>query len=71
MSQHWMVDILADLRQFAKSNSLNELAEHLDDTIIVAVRETNVASSTTALVTSGHDIAVGKSAGSARGNENS
>jgi hypothetical protein len=61
MSQHWMVDILADLRQFAQKHSMNELAEQLDDTIIVATRETSVASSVAHRVMSGHDIAVGNS----------
>ncbi len=42
MSQEWMIDVLTDLKQFAKSNGLIGLAEQLDDTILVAVTEMNV-----------------------------
>ncbi len=39
MSQEWMIDILADIRQFAHKNTMLTLAEHLDDAILVAARE--------------------------------
>lgn len=39
MSQDWMIDVLQDLRSFAAKNDLVELAEHLDDTIHIAVTE--------------------------------
>lgn len=69
MSQHWMVDTLADLRQFARKNSMNQLAEHLDDAIIVAARETACPPSIAQRVMSGHDIAVGYPSRQARDRE--
>ena len=39
MSQEWMIDVLLDLRKFAGKNSLERLAEQLDDTIHIAVAE--------------------------------
>lgn len=39
MSQEWMIDVLTDLRTFAKRNGLLALAEQLDDSIHVAVTE--------------------------------
>lgn len=41
MSHDWMIDVLADLRSFAQQNGFHDLAEHLDDTILVAVTEIN------------------------------
>lgn len=41
MSQEWIVNVLQDLRNFANQNQLDKLAEHLDDTIHVAVAETS------------------------------
>lgn len=39
MQQDWVLDVLADLRAFARSNSLSTLAEQLDDTIMVAAAD--------------------------------
>lgn len=39
MSQDWMIDVLQDLRKFARKNGMGELAEQLDDTIHIAVEE--------------------------------
>lgn len=39
MSQEWMIDILTDIRHFAAKSMMHELAEHLDDAIVIAVRE--------------------------------
>lgn len=39
MSQEWMIDVLTDLKDFARRNGLMGLAEQLDDTILVAVTE--------------------------------
>jgi len=39
MAQDWIVDVLADLRNFAIQNGLTNLAEQLDDTILVAATE--------------------------------
>ncbi len=35
----WILDVLADLNAFASSNGLNALAEHLDDTMLIAAGE--------------------------------
>lgn len=39
MYAEWVVDVLADLRKFARENQLLELAEQLDDTMIIAAAE--------------------------------
>ena len=39
MQSDWILDVLADLRSFALSNGLPALAEHLDDTAMVALAE--------------------------------
>lgn len=39
MSQEWMLDVLADLRQYALKNYYLGLAEQLDDAIVVAAVE--------------------------------
>ena len=39
MSQDWMIDVLQDLRKFARKNGLEDLAEQLDDTIHIAVAD--------------------------------
>lgn len=39
MTELWMIEVLADLRKFAKNNSMGKLAEQLDDTIHVAASE--------------------------------
>jgi hypothetical protein len=39
MSDNWMIEVLADLRNFAKNNSMAKLAEQLDDTIHIAASE--------------------------------
>lgn len=39
MTENWMIEVLADLRKFAKSNSMGKLAEQLDDTIHIAASE--------------------------------
>ena len=35
----WILDVLADLKAFAKSNGLNAISEQLDDTMLVAAGE--------------------------------
>lgn len=37
--QDWVIDVLADLKCFARSNGLPDLAEQLDDTIHIALVE--------------------------------
>jgi hypothetical protein len=39
MINEWMIDVLADLRNFAAKQAMLELAEHLDDAILVAAVE--------------------------------
>ena len=39
MQQDWVIDVLADLRIFARQNGLPSLAEQLDDTILLAASE--------------------------------
>lgn len=39
MKYDWMLDVLADLKTFAQSNGLDRLAEHLEDTRIIAAAE--------------------------------
>ena len=39
MQYQWILDVLCDLKSFAKSNGLSALAEQLDDTSLVAAGE--------------------------------
>lgn len=39
MQNDWILDVLTDLRTFAHQNGLGALAEHLDDTRLVAAAE--------------------------------
>lgn len=39
MRNDWILDVLTDLRTFARDNGLPELAERLDDAQLVAVAE--------------------------------
>jgi hypothetical protein len=39
MSSDWILDVLTDLKTFARSNELLALAEQLEDTAIVAMAE--------------------------------
>ena len=39
MKNDWIIDVLVDLKKFSARNRLNHLAEHLDDTIMVATTE--------------------------------
>ena len=41
MKDDWVLDVLADLRTFARQNSFSVLAEQLDDTLIVAATDIN------------------------------
>jgi len=44
VKKDWMIDVLADLRACALNNKMMELAEHLDDAILVAASELSRAS---------------------------
>lgn len=39
MTNDWMIDVLVDLRKFATKQAMLDLAEHLDDAILVAATE--------------------------------
>jgi hypothetical protein len=39
MQYDWILDVLNDLKAFAKTNGLSDLAEQLDDTSLVAAAE--------------------------------
>jgi hypothetical protein len=39
MRSDWILDVLTDLKTFARANELTVLAEQLDDTAIVAMAE--------------------------------
>ena len=39
MTNDWIIDVLTDLKKFSAKNELSYLAEHLDDTIMVASTE--------------------------------
>ncbi|MBV0913002.1 hypothetical protein [Anianabacter salinae] len=39
MSNDWIIDVLADLRSYARQNGLPSLALHLDDAALVAAAE--------------------------------
>jgi hypothetical protein len=39
MSQEWMIDVLSDIRQYARKNGLPGLSEVLDDAILIAAGE--------------------------------
>ena len=39
MGQEWILDVLADIRRFAVNNRMPQLAEQLDDALMVATTE--------------------------------
>lgn len=39
MTNDWIIDVLEDLQKFTANNSLGKLADGLDDTIALAMRE--------------------------------
>ena len=42
MTNEWMIDVLADLRAYAMKQMMPDLAEHLDDAIMVAASEMRI-----------------------------
>jgi hypothetical protein len=50
MTHGWILDVLADLKAYARKNGLTALAEQLDDTRHVAVAELAQRSGEAALV---------------------
>jgi hypothetical protein len=43
MQHDWMIDVLSDLRTFAENHKMGRLAEHLEDSILMAASEMNGA----------------------------
>ena len=39
MSKNWILDVLVDLKSFARSNGLPKLAAHLEDGTMIALAE--------------------------------
>ena len=39
MQNDWILDVLSDLRSFAQENGLPRLAQHLDETTLLAATE--------------------------------
>lgn len=58
MSHTWILDVLADLKVYARKNKLMALAEHLDDAHHVAVAEFNLLSGGPSLVVTEREEAV-------------
>ena len=52
MQNEWILDVLTDLRSFAETNALPQLAEHLDDAKLIASAEIAIRDERSA--TSGH-----------------
>lgn len=50
MNNEWMIDVLTDLRKFAEKQSMLDLAEHLDDAILVAASELSALEKSQAVV---------------------
>ncbi len=59
MPHDWMIHVLADIREFAQQRAMYELAEHLDDAIMIASEELS-AGSETPNVTSMNDAPNGR-----------
>ena len=56
MTNEWILDVLTDLRGFAISNGMPALAEQLDDTKIVAMKELTSCTERAAIERIGTDI---------------
>lgn len=39
MAQEWILELLSDLRKVSEKTGLCELAEHLDDAMVIAAQE--------------------------------
>lgn len=63
MRSDWILDVLADLKTFALSNDLPELAEHLDDTALVALAEIAAREERTQGATHGENGSIGTDIG--------
>lgn len=59
MQSDWILDVLRDLKAFAKLNGLSALAEQLDDAESVAMAEISVLQARTGRQTHGTDPHIG------------
>ncbi len=59
MRSDWILDVLTDLKTFARANGLPALAEQLDDTAIVAMAEISALNERTAGNNHDEDLSVG------------
>lgn len=55
MNADWVLDVLADLRTFAKQNQFTRLAEQLDDSILIAAADLKRARDTSNARAEGHE----------------
>lgn len=65
MAHDWILDVLTDLKTFARSNGLSELATQLDETRIVATAEIALFAKGTAGGLCGKDSTAGRHPGDA------
>lgn len=56
MTNDWIIDVLEDLQKFTANNSMGRLADGLDDTIALAMRELSAAQVSTARVPDSEQI---------------
>ncbi|PRX37514.1 hypothetical protein SAMN05216257_101537 [Meinhardsimonia xiamenensis] len=54
MGHDWILDVLADLKTYARQNGLSALASQLDETILVAAAEAATSQNGTPLAAMGH-----------------
>ncbi len=59
MRNEWILDVLTDLKTFARTNGMPTLAEQLDDTVIVALAEAATQDETKADMRYGEEPIVG------------
>ena len=69
MTNEWMIDVLADLRNFAAKQAMLELAEHLDDAILVAAVEIRDRSRGRAVSVGVNDAKAGNISGTVGSNQ--
>lgn len=58
--KHWMLDVIVDLRSFAIANDLGALADHLDETLVIATAELASLNDTAGARTNGKQNKLGQ-----------
>jgi len=56
MSQEWMLDLLNDLRVVAEKQAMFELAEHLDDAVLLAAREVRASKACSTVASASNEL---------------